>query len=279
VSDENLDSAAPGTQDQPINDAADPGAPDQSQQSSGEESFTDFDPSEIPEAGVSPQWLKERYGQMQGDYTKKTQEIAETRRAKEELEGIVTALREGDPQTRRTTLSKLGVDQQAALEAFELEMAEAQEPQDQAQGDEFDLDFKDPRVDSLLQEREAEKAERAELAQQAEAEQYADEVGGKMEEDLKVAFGGKEPDEAVAEWIFSRAIEHPNQQGDPDVPGAVKAWNEVLDKQRQEWLDSRQGPRATTPGIPGTERFDMSTDEGRVAAGAIAAREARSAAR
>lgn len=262
MSDENA-AAASETLNQPNNDAVDPGAPDQSQQSSGADSFTEFDPSEIPEAGVSADWLKERYEQMNRDYTQKNQEIAETRRAKEEYEGIVNALREGDPQTRRSILSELGVDQQAALEAFELEMAEAEAPADQEP--EFDdLDFKDPRVDNLLQEREAEKAERAEQDQQVEAEQYADEVGGKMEEDLKAAFGGKEPDEAVAEWIFSRAIEHPDQQGEPDVPGAVQAWNQVLDRQRQEWLDSRQGsPRATTPGIPGTERFDPSTKAGR----------------
>lgn len=267
MSDE-IDVAAPPA-DQPNNDVVDPGAPDQSQQSSGAESFTDFDPSEIPSEGVSADWLKERYGQMQKDYSQKTMDIAETRRAKEEYEGIVQAIRDGDPQTRRSILSQLGIDQQAALEAFELEMAEAEAPA--AQEPEFDdLDFKDPRVDTLLQEREAEKAERAEQAQQAEAEHYADEVGGRMEEDLKAAFGGKEPEEEVAEWIFSRAIEHPDQQGEPDVPGAVQAWNGVLDKQRQEWLDSRQGPRATTPGIPGTERFDPSTKAGRDAIAAAA---------
>lgn len=267
MSDENYEAAAPPA-DKPIDATEAPGAPGQVDDGS-QESFTGFNPDSIPSEGASPEWLKEQYDLMRKDYTQKNMEFGETRRAKEQLEQIVTALSEGDALTRRSILTELGIDQQAALEAFELEMAEAEAPQTE-QAEDFDLDLKDPRVDKLEERLAAKEAEEAEYLQQAEAERYADEVGGKMEEDLRSAFGGKEPPEQIQEWIFSHAIEHPDQQGEPDVPGAVQAWNRVLDEQRQEWLDSRQGPRATTPGIPGTERFDPSTKAGRDAIAAAA---------
>lgn len=255
--------------DQPDNEAEAPGAPEQAEQSSGEESFTDFDPSEIPDNGVSPEWLKERYSQMQKQWTQKNMETGDKLRNLEQLQGIVDTIRQGDPQTRRATLDLLGMSQSDVLEMYELQMAEQEEAEAEPEfGEEA---FRDPRVDKW-------EAEKAEQTQQAESEQFAEETGSQMETQLVEAFGGKEPPQKQAKWIFNYAIDNPDQFGQPDVQGAVKEFRELMEEDRQAYLDSRTGPRAVTPGVPGEERFDKSTKEGRIAIGQIAAREARSSA-
>lgn len=271
------DVAAPEAEDQPDNQVEAPGAPDQADNGSGEDSFTEFDPSSIPESGASPQWLKERYDQMNRDYTQKMQEFGETRRTKDELQTILDTLRQGDPEQRRATATMLGLTEDDVLQMYNLEKAEEEKAEAEAQEPEVDdLDFRDPRVDRIVAREQAE-AEQAEAEQrEAEAVEGADEVGGKMEDELKEAFGGQEPDEKISKWIFAQALENPDQFGNPDVTGAVAEWKGILDQQREEWLDSRTGPRATTPGIPGTERFDRSTKEGRDALGQLAVREVHS---
>jgi hypothetical protein len=280
VSDENLDSAAPESVDQPDNQVDAPGAPDQADKGSAEESFTDFDASSIPESGASPQWLKERYDQMNRDYTQKMQEFGETRRTKDELQTIIDTLRQGDAEQRRATATMLGLTEDDVLQMFNLERAEEEAAAEaEAQEPELDdLDFKDPRVDRIIAREEAE-AQQAEAKQrEAEADEEADAIGSEMEGQLKEALGD-DVDEKVSKWIFAQALDNPDQFGKPDVIGAVAEWKELVEAQVQERMDSRMGPRATTPGIPGSERFDKSTDEGRIALGAQAAREARSAAR
>jgi len=281
VSDEILDPAAPDTPDQPDNEAQAPGAPDQAEPSSGEESFTDFDPSTIPESGASPEWLKERHDQMQKQWTQKNMEMGEKLRTADQLQTILDTLREGDAEQRRATMTMLGLSEDDVLQMFNLERAEEEQAEADAEAqepDDLDLEFRDPRVDRI-EAREKAEAEQAEAKQrETEADEYADEVGSEMEGQLKEALGD-DVDEKVSKWIFAQALDNPDQFGKPDVIGAVAEWKELVESQVQERMDSRMGPRATTPGIPGSERFDMSTDEGRVAAGAIAAREARSAAR
>jgi hypothetical protein len=280
VSDEILDSAAPEA-DKPDNEAEAPGAPDKDEPSSGEESFTDFDPSSIPESGADPKWLKEQYDLMRADYTRKMQDFGETRRTKDQLQTIIDTLRQGDAEQRRATATMLGLTEDDVLQMFNLQKVEEEEAEAEAEAqesDDLDLEFKDPRVDRIVAREEAEAAKAAEEQREAEANEYADEVGSEMEDQLKGALGD-DVDEKVSKWIFAQALDNPDQFGKPDVIGAVAEWKELVESQVQERLDSRMGPRAPTPGIPGSERFDMSTDEGRVAAGAIAAREARSAAR
>lgn len=283
MSDEILDSAAPEA-DKPDNEADATGAPVQAdeQSSKGEESFTDFDPSSIPESGADPKWLKEQYDLMRADYTRKMQDFGETRRTKDELQTVLDTLRQGDAEQRRATMTMLGLTEDDVLQMFNLERAEEEEAAEaaEAQEPEFDdLEFRDPRVDRIVAREEAE-AQQAEARQrEAEADEYAEQQGEQMEKELTDLYGGKEPDETDAAIIFTHALEHPDQFGNPDVKAGFDFLKARDEARRQEWLDSRTGPRATTPGIPGSERFDMSTDEGRVAAGAIAAREARSAAR
>lgn len=268
MSDEIIDEVAAPEVDKPDDDAEATGAPVQAEQSQGEESFTDFDPAQIPENGASPQWLKEQYDLMRGDYTRKMQDFGQTRRDREQLQQIVDGLKAGDAETRRSLLQLLGVDQAAALEAYGLEMAqqEAAEEEQGPQLDEFDPTVvRDPRVDAWEAEKAEQRQQEAVQAEQQEAEAAADEVGGQMEEELTSAFNGELPEDAVQKFIFDHAIENPDQLGKPDVQAGVAAWNKILAQQQEQWLASRGGPRAATQGIPGSERFDTSTKAGREA--------------
>ena len=266
MSDEITEVAAPEVVDQPNDDAVAPGAPDQAEQSQGEDSFTEFDPSEIPESGASPEWLKQRYDQMNRDYTQKLQDFGQTRRDRDQLNQIVEGIRNGDAETRRSLLPLLGMTKEAFFEAFELE--EAQQEAAEAAEQEPDLDefdptvVRDPRVDAWEAEKAEQRQQEAVQAEAKEAEAAADEVGGQMEEELTKLMGD-EPDEQVAKFIFDHAIDNPDQLGKPDVQAGVAAWKQILDQQQQQWLASRQGPRAATQGIPGSERFDHTSKEGR----------------
>ena len=278
MSDENTEAAAPEVVDQPDNEAEAPGAPDQAEQSSGPESFTDFDPSEIPESGASPEWLKERHDQMQKQWTQKNMEFGDKLRNLDQLQTIIDTLRQGDPEQRRATATMLGLTEDDVLQMYNLEKAEQEAAEEEAVAPDQDFDEfnRDPRVDRIIAREEAEAQAKAEQDAKAEADQVADEVGSEMEDELTKAFDGKLPADDIQEWIFARAVDNPDQFGKPDVLGAVQKWNKILDDQRQEWLASRQGPRAATQGIPGSERFDTSTKEGREALALMGVQEANS---
>jgi hypothetical protein len=268
VSDEIIDDAVAAPEvDKPDNDADASGAPEQAdEQSSGEESFTDFDPASIPESGASPQWLKEQYDHMRKGFTQKMQEFGETRRDRDQLNQIVEGIRNGDAETRRSLLQLLNVDQQAALEAFDLQMAEQEdaEAEQEPQLDEFDPTVvRDPRVDAWEAEKAEQRQQEAEAAEQQEAEAVADEVGSRMEEELQSVFGDELPSDRRQREIFNDAIDNPDPLGNPDMKTAIATYKQELAEEQEQWLASRQGPRAATQGVPGSERFDTSAKEGR----------------
>lgn len=110
------------------------------------ESFTGLDPNEAPEGGHTPEWLQERYKQMQGDYTRKTQELSETASSRAEELEFLESLR-SDPDTQRAVLEEL----QALLDG-------------ESDGEEVvdDSEAHDPfeeRLNQLEQERATEKAQ------------------------------------------------------------------------------------------------------------------------
>jgi hypothetical protein len=270
VSDEIIDDAVAAPEvDKPDNDADASGAPEQAdEQSSGEESFTDFDPSSIPETGASPQWLKEQYDLMRKGFTQKMQEFGETRRDRDQLNQIVEGIRNGDAETRRSLLPLLGMTKEAFFEAFELEEAQqeaAEAAADQEpQFDEFDPTVvRDPRVDAWEEEKAQQRQREAEAEEAKEAEAEADKVGTRMEEELQSVFGDDLPSERRQKEIFNDAIDNPDPLGNPDMKTAIATYKQELAEEQEKWLASRQGPRAATQGVPGSERFDTSAKEGR----------------
>jgi len=227
---------------------------DQQGQAQEEESITldSFDPEKVP-ADADPQWLIERAKALQADYTRKTQDIAETRREAEQNQAIFDGLR--DPNTRLQYAQLLGLTQDDLLQAFGLEMAEPEEP-------EFEEEqFRDPRVDQLLQQRQQEEAEHQELQQlQGEANHIESELQD-IENKGNVEFSDED-----AEILTTYARTHPDKLGQPDVRKAYKVLKGAIDRRQQEWIESRKGatPAGATGGVPGSKTVDPSTREGRI---------------
>lgn len=106
------------------------------------ESFTSLDPNEAPEGGHTPEWLQERYKQMQGDYTRKTQELS----ARNEELSFLEALR-SDPDTQRAVLEELQ------------ELLDGESDGEETVDDSEAHDPFEERLNQLEQERASEKAQ------------------------------------------------------------------------------------------------------------------------
>lgn len=240
---------------------ADAGQADETQ----EESFIDsFNLDDVPaEARPHVEALQK---QWQGNYTQKRQadreEVEEARREAEQYGAIVDGIR--DPQTRQQYLSFLGLTQEELLQMFGLEMADTIEEEDGIEDDEF----RDPRVDALLAERQQAEAAQAEEQQLIGEANYIDQELQRIEDKAGVEF-----DDEEAELLTTRARAHPDKLGRPDVMGAYKFFNGILDRRQKGWIESRKDPTpaGATGGVPASKTVDPSTREGRLQLGREAA--------
>lgn len=237
-----------------------------------------FDPSTIPDE-VDRQWLIDRHGQMHGDYSRKTAEIAELRREAEQDREVIEGLQ--NPQTRSQYLRLLfpGGNEEI-FDALGVEMVPEDDGQQQQvpNPDDPDFEFRDPRVDQIQQEREQELQARRQQEEEAQEEREIEEEGKTLETELQAlqsreakAFlqdreDGKFTPEEL-EVLISNAIRHKDRYGRPDFKGGVeKGFNHLKKLVRggtQQWVDSRTGPVATRPGVRAETTADPSTPEGR----------------
>ena len=264
--DEEVVEAPSVAEDKPTNADA---APDTGQADNGqEESFIDsFNLDDVPaEARPHVEALQK---QWQGNYTQKRQadreEVEEARREAEQYEAIVDGLR--DPQTRQQYLDFLGLTQDDLLDTFGLEVAQADEPV-------FEEDeFRDPRVDGLLAQREEEEQLIREEQQLAGEAGFIDQELQAIEDKAQVEF-----DEEEAQLLTTRARAFPDKFGRPDVRGAYKFFNGILDRRQKQWIESRKdpAPAGATGGVPASPTVDPSTREGRIQLGREAAERAAS---
>lgn len=144
------DAPAP-EEDQPVTEVAP--APEGEGTSAQVESFTDIDPSEPPPADASPEWLQERHKQMHADYTRKTQELAEQRKANEGDHAFMEAMRSGDPEAFKLLAEAYDADPDKVLEQFGLTQQEVDE------AEEIVNEVRDPRVDQILADKDREQQE------------------------------------------------------------------------------------------------------------------------
>lgn len=229
------DAEAPAQQDQPV-DA--PEAPETDQPTGSEESFTDFDTSQIPE-DADREWLAQRYQQMQADYTRKTMGLGEQRQEIEQntLQQWADAVRQNP-----SLLKQLDLDERALLETY------GYAPEDPE--DEF--------VDPIERELAEMKQWRTTIEQQEEAnaqfEAEADHVESELEK-LEQQTGQKF-DEDEANWIFDVARTRRTQRGLPDVQGAVRMLDTIGKKRVEAYKESKKAPRAPGQGKAGSRAFD-----------------------
>jgi hypothetical protein len=195
-------------------------------------SFTDHPPDEGADAEV-----QKRFKEWQGDYTRKTQALAEEKReleARRQEADNWRALQE-DPDFQRQALEQLGY--------------EVPEPEPQYEPEYIP----DPRVDQLME------AER-QREMQALAGTIHDHIG-KLSNEAGVALT-----ELQREMLFNAAIENPDPSRTEEIFKAVtddlRAQQAAWEKQ---WLESKKGvPHVSAGGQEGTKRFDIRDKDERI---------------
>lgn len=226
------DAPAPAEeQDQPTT----PEAPETDQSTDGQESFTDFDPTTIPE-DADREWLTKRYGELQSGWTQKTQGIAQERQEAAELREFAEAMQ--DPATRDAIL-----EQQFGYQFEDEGEEEFLDPEDELRN----------RVEQL--EGHLTQQQQADLASQQEneiTEYVAEEIEG-LEKSQGKDFEFS-PEELA--FISTYAHTHPAQNGAPDVRGANDALNKILDQRKQGWIDSKKSGRRISQGTAATKTVE-----------------------
>lgn len=212
------------------------------------ESFTDIDPDEKPEGEVTPEWLSERYKQMQADYTRKRQADAETAKQRAEELEFLESLR-SDPETQRAVYEQLA-DLIADLDE-----------DDYDENDEFSDDDVDPQ--------QAELARQVEELRQAEEERTARALASSLVEHIE-SLGkeaGIELDEADLRDIFGQATAGDKVNQDV-TKAAFTAWHNREKAKQQKWqeryLASKQAPAQVPPGQSAQDAPDLSNRDERI---------------
>lgn len=238
-----------------------PEAPDTGQ-AEGEESFTDFDPSEIPE-DADRDWFEEKYKELRAGFTQKTQEFGETRREAEQLRQFRDAV--ANPQVAPAVLAQLGYTEKQILEMY------GYQPEEEDDDEFADPDQRIDRLEQTLAQREqADQAERYE-------EEVTDHIAGQIEQ-LEQKEGREfDPEEHQLLDTYARAYA---VNGVPDVEGAHKLLSGILDSRQKQWLESKKTGRPPGGGKPGSRTVDLSkeTKEERMARMQQRAEEAASSA-
>jgi len=243
----------------PDEDAGEPGG-------EAEESFFDFDPSQVPE-DADRDWLGNKYGEMRKAFTEKTQGISEARREAEESQALIQGLR--DPETMPHYLRLLGVDlsDPEALQQLGIPVQQADDELSALLDDEPDAEERVGQLEALM----AQERQEAEVAAE---EQALDDLADQELEAIEGAWGRK-LDEDEDAFLRFQAESNPGPDGLPDYTSAAKVLKGWLGRREQEFAKRRSEPgRGALGGKPGGKALDPNKDEDRIALAAAAAERA-----
>ena len=206
-----------------------------------ETTFTNVKPDELPEE------LQGIYKSLQGDYTRKTQEIAEQRRRAEQASTIYDAIQNRDPQVLRQIADTYG--QETVLDAL---------------GYALDEDDPDPPAndfDALKREFEELKGNITQTQQKAQEEALL----ARIETDITKQFTGSDLSEKEREIVTAHALTagYVTPEGFPDVRKAAEDFEEVLTGRQKKWAEGKRSPRKPVQGSPGSEQIDWSDEDAR----------------
>lgn len=258
-------------QDQPVLDSPEaPQGADQPPESP--ESFTDFDPSQVPEfkdAAEAREWVGNRVSQFQRDYTQKTQAISEVQREAEQQAALIDGLR--DPSTMPHYLRLMGIDfsDPQTLELLGISGAGESTPEgyDDLLDDPNDVET---RVERIEREREEEVQQNEAAAMEDALDQLADQNLETIEQEW-----GRELDPEEDAFIRHHAESSPGPDGLPDYESAAALLKGWLGRREQQFAQQRSEPGRGAPGgRPGGKALDPNKEEDRMALAAAAAERA-----
>jgi hypothetical protein len=185
-------------------------------------------PSTAAATEAEVDWQK-RYADLQPEYTRTTQELAELRRQQELYDLLVST---DDPDTRREVAQRLGY------------VLEESDDAQQSMPEEDPWAARDARLDRIEQA----------LTQRQQAEQdaqRADEV--RRHVDTKLDQLGL--DKADQDWVLAYAINAlpPTDDGMPNVEQAAAIFQEREDRRQAAWADTKRAPHVTPNGQAASE--------------------------
>lgn len=197
-----------------------------------------FDPANLPSE------LLPAYKQLQGDYTRKTQQLAEERKQASEALEVYQGLR--DPDKAHEVLQRFG---------YEVGDDE----------DDTDEEYTDP-VDELRAELESLKADRQQELTVRQQQQMQEAEFSHIDSEIQAleTSTGRELSDEEAELVGTLALAQRTDDGHPDVKGAYeRLYTDFLAKQREGWVSSKKSPRVPSGGAPGSKGPDMDNERER----------------
>jgi hypothetical protein len=181
-------------------------------------------------------WQK-RYADLQPEYTRTTQEVADLKRQQELYDVLIST---NDPDTRRMVAEQLGYVLEDEPDATE---------------DDDPLSAYDRRLAAL-------ESQTAEREQQEANDQYAQQVRAAVDERLN-QLG---IDKADQDWVLAYAINAlpSNAQGLPDLDGAYAEFQQRETARQRAWAQTKRAPHIATAGQAATEVPNLDDRQARV---------------
>ena len=227
--------------EQPDEAKPDVEAPVADEQVAETDSFWNGNPDDLPDE------VKPIYKNLQADYTRSKQSIAEQRREAEQATEFWNAIRSKDPDAIRQVADVYG--QETVLDAlgFALDEDEPETPDDPLEAIRQELEG----VKSQLTQKEQKAQEEALLAQ--------------IEKDITQQFSGLDLDESEQELVTSHALTqgYVTPEGFPDVKKAYEDFTKVLEGRQRKWVEGKRAPRSPVQGTAGSEKVDLNDEEAR----------------
>lgn len=177
---------------------------------------------------------EKRFNDLQPELTKAQQQNAEFQRT-------LQAAREGNPEA----MDALGIPYEAPEEE------EFEDPEEQLR-----QEFNQLKEQIGTQQQQSEYA----ALEEQEASYIAEQIDALEKE------AGVELDDEAIDFVIDRARSNRGEDGAPDVQGAFKGFNSIIESDRKRYLDSKKNAPKVPVGGPGEEEIDLSDTEQRQAA-------------
>lgn len=209
-----------------VEDTREPAAPEETGHAADEQAEIDY---------------RKRYEDLRPEFDRTKAELKQA----SQYQQVVEALQSDDPQERAWAADILGLEFDG-------------EEDDDGPDDEGDEEFRDPRVDQLLQEKQEQEREQY----LASLEQSIDSQIDALDKEHKVDL-----DDDEKEVIFAVALSlPPGEDGQPDVKTAFTKFTGIADNRIKKYRESKKG--APSPpaagGSPGSSQVDLSDRRSRL---------------
>lgn len=141
--------------------------------------------------------------------------------------------------------------------------------------DALGIPYEKPEDDEFLDPEEQLRQEVAQLKEQFGTQQQQAEYAGFEEQEASYIAeqidalekeAGIELDDQAIDFVIDRARSNRGEDGAPDIQGAFKGFNSIIESDRKRYLESKKNAPKVPVGGPGEDKIDLSDTEQRQAA-------------